>query len=296
MIPLPNRILLATDCSEDAALVARTAADLAERIGAELHVVHAWQADLPKAYAVTVPRTSYRWYELQARQQLEEQVEQIRRAGGRVAEAHLARGEAVERITDLAEELDADLVVVGNRGLRPVRRLATGSVSEGVVRDTARPVLVVRGGAEAWPPTRMVVGEDFSEESEAAAKLAAGIAALYEARILLVHAYPLMELGHKVWISNVFWINRELRTARKTLEDLAQEIEEETGQIPEMEVAVGDAAACILECAREGTGSNLIAVGSRGLGILERFKVGSVSTKVVREANGPVLIYRQPEG
>jgi nucleotide-binding universal stress UspA family protein len=290
---VPEKILLATDGSKDAALASRVAIDLSGKMGAELHVVHAWQADLPKACAVTVPNTSVRWYEQQAGKSLDWQVEQIERAGGAVAEGHLLRGEPVEKITELAEDLDVDLVVVGSRGLGTVRRSTTGSVSEGVVRDASRPVLVVRGGESAWPPARVVVGEDFSEDSEAAARLAASIGRLYAARTILVHAYPLLELGSKVPASSVFWINGEVRTARRTLELLAREIEEEVGETPEARVAIGAAAGCILEAATESTEPTLVVVGSRGLGVLERFRVGSVSTRVMREAEGPVLVYRR---
>ena len=43
MSPLPEKILLATDGSEDAKLAAQAAADLSDKMGAELHVIHAWQ-------------------------------------------------------------------------------------------------------------------------------------------------------------------------------------------------------------------------------------------------------------
>jgi nucleotide-binding universal stress UspA family protein len=73
---------------------------------------------------------------------------------------------------DLAEELEADLVVMGGRGLGAVKRLVVGSVSEGVVSLAPSPVLVMRGGEGAWPPTRIVVGADLSEEARKASELA----------------------------------------------------------------------------------------------------------------------------
>lgn len=50
MSVLPDRILLTTDGSEDAALATRAAVTLAERSGAELHLVHVWH-DVPSPYA-----------------------------------------------------------------------------------------------------------------------------------------------------------------------------------------------------------------------------------------------------
>ena len=53
-------------------------------------------------------------------------------------------GKGAVEIVDLAEELDAGLVVVGSRGLGGIRRALMGSVSDSVVRHAHCPVLVVR--------------------------------------------------------------------------------------------------------------------------------------------------------
>ena len=64
---------------------------------------------------------------------------------------------------------------------------------------------------------------------------------------------------------------------------------EETQLPVRVPVAVGDPAAAIR---REAEGEKvLVAVGSRGLGPVKRMRLGSVSTKVLRAAKGPVLVY-----
>ena len=126
--------MLATDGSEDANLAAHTAIDLSARIGAEVHVVHAWQdvrpAALP-AMAVDEYARVYEHWEQEAGQILEEQSERLRSAGGTVVGTHLRRGRPAEEIVGLAEELGANLVVVGSRGLGGVKGLVVGSVSGG---------------------------------------------------------------------------------------------------------------------------------------------------------------------
>src|SRR5918995_91914 len=156
MSHLPKKILLATDGSEDARLAARAAANLSEKTGAELHVVHAWQY-------VPHPVLDSEHYKEEAERLLKEETEFVSDAGAAVKEAHLVMGPPVDAILDLGEEVGADLLVVGGRGHGMLGRLILGSVSEGVVHHATRPVLVMRGGVGAWSPERIVIGDDGSE-------------------------------------------------------------------------------------------------------------------------------------
>ena len=135
MGPLPEKILLATDGSEDAKLAARAAADLCTKTGAELHIIHAWQY-------VPHPALDPEHYEEEARRLLQEQTGLVASAGATVTEAHLAMAPPVDAILDLGEEIGADLVVVGSKGHGPLERLLLGSVSTKVLRTAEGPVLV----------------------------------------------------------------------------------------------------------------------------------------------------------
>jgi len=294
MTDFPTKILLATDGSDDAALAAQAAADLSRETGSELHVVHAWSADVPGAYAVAMPGARSRWYEQQARGLLAEQVARVEDAGGKVNEAHLRQGQAAEEIIGLANELNAGLVVMGSRGLGTVERLVVGSVSESVVRGASRPVLLLRGGARAWPPERIVIGEDFSEEAVKAAKLASSIGGLFGVQALLVQAHPLLGLAQKGRVFGATKSDKEVRAAGKALEVLALKLERVLGRDLQTKTVAGDAVDCILNASEEDGKTALIAIGSRGLGTLKRLTLGSVSDNILRTAAGPMLIYRQP--
>jgi nucleotide-binding universal stress UspA family protein len=144
----PTRVLLATDGSPDATLAARSAIELCERTGSELHVVHVGEyVSMFLAYTEEEP------IELQrnAERLLEEQVESIRAAGGTVARAHLRLGRPAEQIIDLSEELGVGVIVVGSRGESALRRAVLGSVSEDVVRYAHCPVFVVRAEETTRP-------------------------------------------------------------------------------------------------------------------------------------------------
>jgi nucleotide-binding universal stress UspA family protein len=86
----------------------------------------------------------YEQIEEESRRRLRKESWRVKAAGGAVAGAHLRMGEVDLEIVALAEELGADLIVMGSRGLGGVRRALMGSVSNSVVRHAHCPVLVVR--------------------------------------------------------------------------------------------------------------------------------------------------------
>ena len=144
----PTKILLATDASEEAALAARTATEIADKTDAELHVV---LVGLSAAYVgmgppeiADIPAPRQQELNEEAQRLLDAQVEQIKADGGTVAQAHLRIGRPDEQIVDSAEEIGAGLIVMGSRGLGGIRRLLMGSVSDSVVRHAHCPVLIVR--------------------------------------------------------------------------------------------------------------------------------------------------------
>jgi nucleotide-binding universal stress UspA family protein len=147
MSTFPTRILLATDGSEEAELAALTAVDLADATHSELHLVHVGVVPiLLKSYPGTLGYYGklYEQIEEMSRELLRKQSWRVKAAGGTVAGTHLRMGQVALEIVALAEELGADLIVMGTRGLGGVRRALMGSVSDSVVRHAHCPVLVVR--------------------------------------------------------------------------------------------------------------------------------------------------------
>jgi nucleotide-binding universal stress UspA family protein len=161
MTIFPTRILLATDGSREAELAGQTAADLAQKTGSELHLVHVFgiapvgppvyhpsatefegveQEEVEEAEAEQPQRIS----EQRAREVLDAEAKKVRSVGGTVAEEHLVEGRVAPEIVALAEEIGAGLIVLGSRGLGGIRRALMGSVSDSVVRHAHCPVLVVR--------------------------------------------------------------------------------------------------------------------------------------------------------
>jgi nucleotide-binding universal stress UspA family protein len=172
-----------------------------------------------------------------------------------------------------------------------------GSVSEGVVQHARCPVLVVCGDGEVWPPARVVISDDSSEDARRAGDLAAAIGGLFVAEGMLVQVYPrVLKSSQEMGALGARIVDHALREAEPELANRAKELAPLLGRVPEVKLVVDEAeegvdgvAQTLLEEAADAP--SLISVGSRGLGAVQRARVGSVSTKVVRAAEGPVLVY-----
>jgi nucleotide-binding universal stress UspA family protein len=148
MSTFPTKILLATDGSKEARQAAEAAAELSKDTGSEVHVAYVLPSPRElrahHLYSREVMRSVLEQAEGEANSFLEEQAEQIRASGGKVAETHLRAGEPDKEIVRLSEELGAGTIVIGSRGLGAVKRALMGGVSESVVRHAHCPVFVVR--------------------------------------------------------------------------------------------------------------------------------------------------------
>jgi nucleotide-binding universal stress UspA family protein len=146
----PTKILLATDASKDAIKAAQIASDISSVSGSELHVLHVGNTKdfhvAPSAEQSFSRRSPYlSEVRENSEKTLEEAVKQVEEAGGTVAETHLRMGDPDDEILRHCEEHgDIGLLVMGSRGLGPIKRRLMGSVSESVVRHASCPVLVAR--------------------------------------------------------------------------------------------------------------------------------------------------------
>jgi nucleotide-binding universal stress UspA family protein len=143
----PTRILLAIDDSREAELATCKAVELAGGTGSELHVVHV--GELPNFLmqdpdVIGFNRKLYDDIERESQEALRKLTWRVKVSGGTVRGTHLRLGHVAEEIVKLAEELGADLIVMGSRGHTGIRRTIEGSISDFVVHHAPCPVMTVR--------------------------------------------------------------------------------------------------------------------------------------------------------
>ena len=143
-----TRIVVGTDGSDTAAEAVRQAADLAKLADAQLNIVSAYgpvskrRVEEEKEQA---PRDVQ--YEIGPREDVNlvlDSAAAAARKEGLEVQTHPVEGDPAEAILDVAEKTNADLIVVGNKGMTGARRFLLGSVPNNVSHHAPCSVIIVR--------------------------------------------------------------------------------------------------------------------------------------------------------
>ncbi|HEX6679341.1 MAG TPA: universal stress protein [Gaiellaceae bacterium] len=145
-----EKILIATDGSDSAHEALEFGLELADEQGAWAYLVHVTPIVDVMPYsnfgfiAPALPHEfDHRDYE-----PLQKAVELAEEKGIQI-ETKLLKGKPADEIVAYADSIGADLIVVGSRGHGALTNALIGSVSRGVLRESRRPVLIVRGAPVA---------------------------------------------------------------------------------------------------------------------------------------------------
>ncbi len=149
----PRRILYAADGSTASDRARERVVDLVRGRSSvpdlppcEVHLVYV-EAVSAWTYSATLNPGQRQRLREEGQVVLDEQIARITAAGVAPAASHLALGRAVDEILRLRDQIEADLIVMGSRGLNAFSRVLLGSDAEGVVRHAPCSVLVVREDA-----------------------------------------------------------------------------------------------------------------------------------------------------
>lgn len=143
-----TRIVVGTDGSDTAGEAVRQAIDLAQLAGATLCIVSAY-APVPerRVQAEKLEAPPDVQYEIGPREDVNVVLDAAAaeaRKRGLEAQTHAVEGDPADAIIDVAEEIKADLIVVGNKGMTGARRFLLGSVPNNVSHHAPCNVMIVR--------------------------------------------------------------------------------------------------------------------------------------------------------
>lgn len=208
--------------------------------------------------------------------------------------AKLLRGRPAEVIARAAEREQADLLVIGSRGVTEFQPMLVGSVSRKLLMQAPCPTLVVKNPARVLK--RVVLGVDGSVDSWEAASWLSALPRTVRPSVTVVSVIPPLPLESiRVPARAVAVGNQVEGTLRREAQKLAGRV---AGSLRQagfsangMVLAGAPSAELVKLAAREK--ADLIVVGSRSGRSSREYFLGSVADAVVKYAPTSVLVYRR---
>lgn len=305
-------ILVPLDGSEFGEHALPTAASLARKAGAVLHLVHVHQ---PAPPATAIGLEFVDMYDLHLQQ--DEQA-YLADCGRRVREAGpvpthtalLPNGDIVQALRDYADREKIDLVVMSTHGRGTLGRWWLGAVADELARTMTRPVMLVRPeegktDLHLQPELKsIVIPLDGTPLAEQVIEPAINLGSLFGATFSLVRAVsPVVRSSYLPEGTTIHGLTESVleqigsmqkkaeKEARDYVEGIAKKMSERglvvTAHVPVEE----EPADAILAVAKERR-ADLIAMETHGRRGFSRFFMGSVADKVVRGGGVPVLLNR----
>jgi nucleotide-binding universal stress UspA family protein len=284
-ITLKN-ILFATDFSQAADAAAPIAIEIAQRYNAKVYGVHVNRFD---DYTSAAPNAWAAMAEAAERENKEDAGRLNEQLQGIDHEVVVGGGKTCEVISDLIEQKEIDLVVLGTRGRTGLGKALLGSIAEQILRQLPCPVLTVGPHVSLWSDEyakmrEILYATDLESDFPIAALHAISLAQENQAHLVLLHVIEDPKVGDLVKGAQV----KEFKERK-----LQQLVTRQAGLWcdPTYIVEQGPAAEKILDVAKRRH-TELIVLGARSAkSLATHLNTGTVH-KVVSQTTCPVLTVR----
>jgi nucleotide-binding universal stress UspA family protein len=213
------------------------------------------------------------------------------------------RGSPAKVLLDTSERWHSDLIVAGCQGHSRAARFFLGSVALELIHKAPCSVRVGRrrGPSANGGPLRMIVGCDGSAEGHAAVCAVASRFWPAETRVQIISVVETLAPAVAVMEASTFAqepaykvireVDEQERARHRKAADESEEVLRRAGLVTTSTVMDGDPRELILVAA-DLSHADAIFVGARGLGRVERFLLGSVSTHILTHAHCTVEVVR----
>jgi nucleotide-binding universal stress UspA family protein len=273
--------IVGVDGSENSLHAVEWAIDQAIGRDVEIVLLASWSAPLTTSGMFAEGFIAQDWHQLEQslRQRTQELASQRARDGVGLA-AEVTQGPAAQSLIEASR--DAEMLVVGARGLSRVKGIMLGSVSQRCASHSAVPTAIIGAEAPLGPARRAVVGFDGSANARRAVEWTLGFVG-GDTSINVVDA-----LGVAPWLpSEVVRIRfaSEVEAAEHEFQTHMAELDPDARA--EHSFVIGDPRVKLPEAA---DGADLLVLGARGRGRVGAFLLGSTTTWLLNNANWATVV------
>jgi nucleotide-binding universal stress UspA family protein len=300
-----DSVLVPLDFSQLSFKALEYALPLAERFGAKLHLVHAFDYDFPMSTISAMP-LAIPEVELAGRAKLHLQgVAKKHLIALAPVNCHVVKGRAYHAVCQLARKLEIDLIVTTTHGYTGLRHVFLGSTAERIVQHAPCGVLVVRederefvrpseDAAKSKGAIRLkkiLVPMDFSDCSMVGLESAVRFAQVWGAELVTFNCVPLRTFAiydEYRGLDFTALINHADKTAKEQMHEVVSCLESQDVIVKGV-IELGVPAQAICDYARHHE-VDLIITATHGTTGLTHVLLGSTAEHVVRYAHCPVLV------
>ena len=188
-----NKILVPTDFSDNAAQALRYAVMLAKKTGAELLLLNVYEIYIP----VDGEQILHDTHEIEEEAKKEQLLAEVKEfiPGDVKYRLFVEPGSPVYKIAQIAEDHNADLIVMGIRGCNKLQQIIVGSTTTALIRNSKIPVFVIPENAKIEAPDKILFAFDGKEiPAKETMQPLKDIATIYNAEILALNVINDLEL------------------------------------------------------------------------------------------------------
>ena len=278
-----DRLLLATDFSTRSDRALRRAALIADKSGAAITLLHVIDDDQPK-YLIDRHHQA-------AAMLLEDAVKTIRQFDRVEADMNIMTGDVASSIVQVAEEIDAAMIVVGPYR-RKLKNIFIGTTAERTIERSDRPVLMANG-MPSGVYERTFLALDLDDASRSAVRAARALGVIEGTVVTAMHAFEapaagMMRRAMEVPDAIDHYVAGEEAQARPKVEEFLAELDVRP-ELLLLRPIEAVPAQSILACA-EAENAELVVVGANRRRGAERLLLRSVATEILRQADCDVLV------
>jgi nucleotide-binding universal stress UspA family protein len=285
------KLLLAVDGFDNSYEAVRSLKYLAR--AEELHIVHVLDVPSP-AYPMMMPEVAQELYETVERNMRDDGTRLLDRIVSLLpldvgpVTKHLVVGSPADQIVTLAEQLKIDLILLGTRGLGPIKERLVGSVSHRVLTFAPGAKLMLPGPLKTLHHILLPLQGQYDADH--------ALAFLQQKPFReppQITLFTVMPHTRPPWpvdaVSAEHMETHSLRTAKNFLEETAAKLSP-SGYRTRVTTTFGTPVDGILQEAK-ALNPDLILVGSRGRRGLTRMVLGSVSHALLHQGTYPLMIF-----
>lgn len=282
------KLLVASDLSARSELALQRALSLADQFQAEVTLLHVVDTELPLGLKTA--------YMQDANSVLQESLQQLGRKENSV-DVTVRVGEPCQTISEVADELQADLIIVGSFRRQLLRDTFVGTTVERVIRMSRRPVLMVnRKADDLYHKTLLAV--DLSPISENVLSTAEKFGLLASTECSLAHAFVAVPQDRMAYAGPDRELTpEEVEACRQAvLPDINKLVDGQTwgkGK-PNLILEEGNAIKLVAESVKT-TDADVLVLGVQGYGAVKRLLIGSVASQLLSQVECDILAVPSPQ-